>query len=231
MINDIKLGIKMMRYGHGLVSNIILGVFFLGIGIICMIMTMMGYACNLTGGCFAVAATLLPAQVMSSLNTSNMVLSSPVRKKMQTAVPTAINCICAFVIYFAVDLLLLIMAYIYPDNIPRACCILVLQIIFTVFFMIYTPICYKYMVMAVILGIMVYMCCFAIIFYFNAQMYFPTSDIYSFFDKGILIFLLISVLGIPIIAAAGYLEYLLSLLFYKAPVSKYSQNVFLKNEL
>lgn len=227
MINDIKLGIKIMRYGHGLVLNIILGVWFLVIGIVVIILSMSGHLINLAGGCFAIAAALIPIQIIFSLNTSNMVLSSPVRKKMQTVVPTAITCISTLVMYLAVDLLLLIMVCINPDRIPVACILLALQIVFAVFFMIYIPICYKYMSAAIILGIIIW----AGVTYLNSIMLLSDVNIFSFFKKDISSFLLISALGLLGIVAGGFLQYLLSLLFYKAPVSKYSQNVYLRKEL
>lgn len=225
MINDIKLGFKIMRYGHGLVLNIILGALFLVMGIFVIILSMSGYLINWSGGCFAIAAAMIPIQIIFTMNTSNMVLSSPVRKKMQTVVPTVMTCISALVMYLAVDLLLLIMVYINPDRISVACSFVVLMIAFTVFFMIYIPICYKYMVAAVILGIIVWACAV------NLILIMPNVNTFSFFNKGISSFLLISVLGLPAIAISGFLQYLLSLLFYKAPVSKYSQNVYLRKEL
>lgn len=225
MINDIKLGIKIMRYGHGLVLNIILGVWFLVIGIAVIILSMSGHYINWSGGCFAIAAALMPIQIIFSLNASNMVLSSPVRKKMQTVVPTTITCISTLAMYIVVDLLLLIMICINPDRIPAACSLVALQIVFAVFFMIYIPICYKYMVAAVVLGIIVWACAM------NLILIMPNVNTFSFINKGISSFLLISALGLPGIVAGGFLQYLLSLLFYKAPVSKYSQNVYLRKEL
>lgn len=225
MINDIKLGIKIMRYGHGLVLNIILGVWFLVIGIAVIILSMSGHYINWSGGCFAIAAALMPMQIIFSLNTSNMVLSSPVRKKMQTVVPTTITCISTLVMYIVVDLLFLIMVYINPDRISMACSLVALQIVFAVFFMIYIPICYKYMVAAIIIGIIIWVCVI------NSIMLIPDVNTLSFFNKGISSFLIISALGLPSIVAGGFLQYLLSLLFYKAPVSKYSQNVYLRKEL
>lgn len=225
MINDIKLGIKIMRYGHGLVFNIILGVWFLVIGIAVIILSMSGSLINWSGGCFAIAAALIPIQIIFSLNTSNMVLSSPIRKKMQTIVPTVITCISTIVMYLAVDLLILAMVLINPDSIPIACSLVALQIVFAVFFMIYIPICYKYMVAAIIIGIIIWVCVI------NSIMLMPDVNTFSFFNKGISSFLLISALGLPSIVAGGFLQYLLSLLFYKAPVSKYSQNIYLRKEL
>lgn len=227
MINDIKLGFKIMRYGHGLVLNIILGALFLIMGIFVIILSMSGYLINWSGGCFAIAAAMIPIQIIFTMNTSNMVLSSPVRKKMQTVVPTVMTCISALVMYLAVDLLLLIMVYINTDRISVACSFVVLMIAFTVFFMIYIPICYKYMVAAVIIGIIIWTC----IVNLSLIMLMPKVNTFSFFNKGISSFLLISALGLPSIVAGGFLQYLLSLLFYKAPVSKYSQNIYLRKEL
>lgn len=225
MINDIKLGIKIMRYGHGLVLNIILGAWFLVIGIFVIILSMSGYLINWSGGLFAIAAAMMPMQIIYSLNTSNMVLSSPVRKKMQTVVPAVMTCIGTLIIYLVVDLLILIMVCINPDRISVACNLVAWQIVVAVFFMIYIPICYKYMVAAIILGIIVWICATSLI------LLMPDVNTFSYFNKGISSFLMISALGLPAIAIGGFLQYLLSLLFYKAPVSKYSQNVYLRKEL
>ena len=69
MINDIKLGIKIMRYGHGWVFSIILGVFFLVFGIVIDIMNMISSAHgNIAGGFVVLYTCLLPAQWLSSVN-------------------------------------------------------------------------------------------------------------------------------------------------------------------
>ncbi len=228
MINDIKLGIKIMRYGHGWGISIILGVFFLVLGIVIDIMNMIsGAHGNIAGGFILLYTCLLPAQALFSVNVSNMVLSSPVRKKMQTSIPAAITGGSMIALYIVADLILLIMSFIYPDRFPIASRMVVVQIVFAIFVIIYYSVAFKCFTISTIIFIISFM------FFTRTNLMMGTSWIYNsaFFDKGILSFMVISVLGIPIIAAAGFLGYLLMLLTYKVPVSKYSQNAYLRKEL
>ena len=228
MINDVKFGIKIMRYGHGWKLCAILGVFFLGIGIVIDILNMAsGTHYNMGGGLVLMYTCLLPAQALFSVNVSNMVLSSPVRKKMQTIIPTVLIGGSMLVIYIASDLLLLIMSCIFPDRFPIASRMVAVQIVFAVFVIIYYSIAFKYFAVSTIIFIVSFM------YFARSNLVMSIQWIYysDIFDKGILSFALISIAGLPIIVAAGFLGYLLSLLIYKTPVSKNSQNAYLRKEL
>lgn len=216
MINDLKLGIKIMRYGYGLKTNIILGLVFLACGVL---LTIINY--NALGGIYMLCAGMMPVQVISSVGMSNMALASPCRKRLLTAIPTVIMCGGIIAGYIVEDLLVLALACIYPDRFPSACAVMEMTIVSAVLIMIYFPISYKYM-LASIMFILVFT---GVIIYGSFAMDF------SFFDKGISSFALISAAGLPIIAAGGFLQYLVSLLVYKAPISKYSQNTFLRKDL
>lgn len=222
MINDMKLGIKVMRYGHGLKMNIILGAFFMVIGLAITILDLGGSVNNISGTIYLMCVCMLPAQVIASFNVSNMALASPVRKKLQTAIPAVITCGSMLVLYLVEDLLILIIACIYPDKLPYACKTLVMVIAYAVIMMIYLPICYKYMVAGVFI--------FVIIFVSFAAYGMIYMD-FAFFEKGISSYALISIAGLPIIVLGGFLQYLISILVYKAPMSKYAQNVWLRKEL
>lgn len=221
MINDIKLGMKMMRYGHMFKMNIFLSVVYLVGGSVIAI----GLD-NVSGGLFFIVAGMMPGQIICSLNTSSMVLTSPARKKMQTTIPTVLSCLGMFSMYIVVDLLFLIKACIFPYWFPAVCKAIVLMLVFAVLTMIYMPIACKYMAVSTFVYVII-----VILLYTGANMYMPMVDSLAFFNKGISSFVLISALGLFVIAVGGFLEYLLSLLVYKAPVSKYSQSVYLRKEL
>ncbi|MDE5866671.1 MAG: hypothetical protein K2H31_08755, partial [Lachnospiraceae bacterium] len=194
MINDIKLGIKIMRYGHGWMLSIILGVFFLVLGIVMDILNMIsGAHANIAGGLVLLYTGLLPAQALSSVNVSNMVLSSPVRKKMQTVIPTVIIGGGMIAMYIVADLILLIMSCIYPDRFPIASRMVVVQIVFAIFVIIYFSIAFKYFSISTIIFFISFM------LLVRSNLLTGTSWIYNsaFFDKGIWSFVLVSVLGLP----------------------------------
>lgn len=222
MINDMKLGIKVMRYGHGLKMNIILGAFFMVIGLAMVVFNMRTDPQNIIGVLYIMFVSLLPFQILGSFNVSNMALASPVRKKLQTTIPATITCSCMLVMYIVEDLLIGIMACIYPDKFPYACKMVVMMIASAVFMMIYLPICNKYMVAGAIVFLIL----------FTSFIPYVMLDMdFAFFEKGMSSFVLISAAGLPLMILGGFLQYLVSLLVYKAPMSKYSQNVWLRKEL
>lgn len=94
MINDIKLGFKLMRHGLQFKTSLLAGVLlFLG-----GIMTEVGDAeISLSGFTLAMAATMM-YQLVQSITCSTMVQSSTKKKRLQTSVPAICTGICMMVL-------------------------------------------------------------------------------------------------------------------------------------
>ncbi|MCM1049672.1 MAG: hypothetical protein NC433_14745 [Clostridiales bacterium] len=226
MINDIKKGIKLMRYGYGLKSLVIIGIIYIICGILILGMWLFtpGNSKLGTQGIFLLIIPLLLVQLLHSLNISKIALSSPMRKKLQTSIPSVISCMGMLIIYIFFILYCLLAISISPDRAGNLCVDIVFEALSAALIMIYMPICCKYMVASILLFMILYMT-LTFTYVFNAP------EIEFFNNANVFTFLCVAALGILFIIIFGFVGYLLSLLVYKAPVSKYSQNVYLRKEL
>lgn len=223
MINDIKLGFKVMEFGHGRVSTLIgcLIVIFAGV-FICGISAV--FSTSLPGGYFFMMAEIFAMQLYYSVNISSLVLASPARKKLMTSVPAALSTACMLAAYAVTLLIVGFVSYLRPDNLSAACA----QIAFTAGIMgvvlIYTGAVYKYFVAATGLFLVGFLCVYLL---------YPVSGVWisSIFGSGWNAFALTAALGLVFLLICSCLEYLLFLALYRAPMSKMSQNNSLRRQL
>lgn len=108
MIKQLKMGFEMMRYAHGRLSCVIMGICFLVLGILLDILgaDMSGTAKYL-GSFFVILTAMWPLQLLFSVSVSNEVASSPWKKRLQTSV----SVIVAFWSFLAMYLLVLLLAW------------------------------------------------------------------------------------------------------------------------
>ena len=220
MMNDIKIGVKMLRYAYGLKTNLVQGGIFLMLGIFYSIQGSMGnhFRGNLVffGGLFLSCIGMLPVQMVYSLSMSDLVRTSPARKRMQTSVPVLLHCSATFLIYLAECLLCVIRGLWKPElaeNMGRD--ILGIALI-TAFMMLYLGICYKYFIAATL--VVVPCLCLWGVGGLEAGVI-----IDNLFGGRELPFWTAALEGAGILALGGAAEYLLTLLFYRAPLSKMAQ--------
>lgn len=90
MINDFKLGLKLMRHGLQFKSSIVSTLLFLVLGL--GIMTS-DVPIVMIGTMYAMFGGIMVYQLVHSLTCAGLVQSSPLKKRLQTSVPT----ICAFI--------------------------------------------------------------------------------------------------------------------------------------
>ncbi len=221
MINNWKLGFKSLRYAYGRKANFILMGTFFAIG---LIFIMGGASRNsvYAGGYMLTATAMLPTQMIYSLSASNMVQSSPVKKKMQTAVPAFFTCGNFIVMYVLNVLIHGIIAWGQPEAVQTMKMEVLLCALGMVIMMIYLAVAYKYFVVSTVIFIFLYFSMFnGINSLFNWDMVKLNSHAY----------LQISALGLLLVVLGGFLQYLLSLLVYKAPISKMAQSATLRREL
>ena len=90
MIKQLQMGIKLLRYTHGIVANTVLGVLILLVGIIMELgssgSTGMATASLSVGGYFILMTAMWPLQMLISLNVPRIVAASPWKKRIQTSV-------------------------------------------------------------------------------------------------------------------------------------------------
>lgn len=209
MINDMKLGIMLLRYGFGIKTNLVLLIVCTAADLLCFALELAGITTPLDG--FMLLACVIPVQILFTLNVVDIVLTSPARKKLQTSVPAVMTLCTTLAAYLIVVLKEAVIVLIHPDKTAQSAMRLVFLGVLVAVIMAFTGVLYK---------------SFPAFF----VMYFSLSGFISFFmmpilrsdflgeDRGSLV--RAALIGVVLILAGGALEYALSVLFYKKPVSK-----------
>lgn len=220
MINDMKLGIRLLRYGFGIKTNLVLLIVCTAADLLCFALELAGITTPLDG--FMLLACVIPVQILFTLNVVDIVLTSPARKKLQTSVPAVMTLCTTLAAYLIVVLKEAVIVLIHPDKTAQSAMRLVFLGVLVAVIMAFTGVLYKSFPALLV-------------------MYFSLSGFISFFmmpilrsdflgeDRGSLV--RAALIGVVLILAGGALEYALSVLFYKKPVSKKMLGERLSREL
>ena len=222
-MNDLKTGLKLMRYAYAIKTNCIQAAVFLLAG---LVLILSGGEGNLVvwGGFFWISISMLPTQLIYTLGVSKLVQASPMRKKLQTVFPVAANFACVTAVYLAELVMCGIRLGVRPDEAGWMGRSLIALAVMMAFMMLYLGACYKYFVAATLfLGpVMVFWLRGGIENWVYAQFLFGGRDV----PLG-----QAAAIGFGILILGALAEYLLVLLFYRAPLSKMAQAVPLRKEL
>lgn len=232
MINNLKLGFKIMKYGHAAKLTYIASAVLLVIGIFfcilsCIVGGMTGeHNLPLPGGYFMSLVAMFLLQMLSTVNAVNLVQTSPQKRRLQTSVPAAMSVTLMMAGYLFSAVILGITCLFHPEAIDSAAMQLIAAAILSGIVMVYYGACYKYFYTSTIL--------FFIAFFFIYDFDFSSNWV----PAGILPadgtwagWVLALVLGVVIILVGGFLQYLISLAVYKAPVSKMALGAKLRAEM
>lgn len=221
MINDMKLGIRLLRYGYGIKTNLVLL-------IVCVAADVLFFALELAGittpldGYLLLACAMVPVQILFSLNAVDIVLASPVRKKLQTSVPAVMSLCATLAAYLIIVLKKAVIILIHPDKTAQSAVMLSFLAFLAAVIMVFTGVLYKSFPAFLVM-------CFSLSGFVS---FFMMSLLRSDFlgeDMGALV--RGALIGAVLILAGGALEYVLSILFYKKPVSKKTLGGKLSREL
>lgn len=222
MINDWKLGMKMLRYAYGIKMNCIAA------GLL-LLLEIPAVALGRTGGngfpaCYMLmVGGMLPVQMLYSLSMVSMTQASPMKKKLQTKIPALMNFSIMAVLYLAGALLGAVMAWGKPENSGLMYSNLVVLALSLVVVMLYVGVAYKYFILATV-GMIPLLCL--------VLMKGLTGNGVQNILAGIRIPLWQVILGgLAALALGAVGEYLLSLLVYRAPMDKRAQSGRLRREL
>ena len=224
MINDLKLGFKLMKYGHSaklsIIGSIVLAVFGL---VFCVIS--IAVSVSFPGGYFLMMSVLLLLQLISTVNAANLVQTSPMKKKLQTSVPALFSVLLMLAAYLFNVVVAAISACAKPEAIKFFCTQIISTAVIMGVIMLYYGVVYKYFVASTV-G-------FFIIFMFVYPSYSGNELYWSFmpFAESWQNFVLTAVIGLGIILVCGVLQYLISLAVYKAPISKRALGARLRSQM
>lgn len=221
MINDMKLGIRLLRYGYGIKTNLVLLIVCTAADVLCFALELAGITTPLDGY-LLLACAMVPVQILFSLNAVDIVLASPARKKLQTSVPAVMSLCATLAAYLIIVLKKAVIILIHPDKTAQSAVMLSFLAFLAAVIMVFTGVLYKSFPAFLVM-------CFSLSGFVS---FFMMSLLRSDFlgeDMGALV--RGALIGAVLILAGGALEYVLSILFYKKPVSKKTLGGKLSREL
>lgn len=217
MINKIKTGIMLCRYGFSFKSNVAGALIFMVLGIV--MQTNMINGMSFLGSMYIVLSAVFMYQLICSVTISTMIQTSGYKKQLQTLIPTITSVTFMMLMYTVC----VIMYYFMKSGSEEyAIKNLLLTAIFVFFMEIYTGTAYKYFVVS--LGVML-VSIYAFMFNSDRIMEKLMTVLSSLSLNS---FGAVIVIGYVAIIVGGVLEYLLSCLFYKKPLSKLAFGAALK---
>ena len=220
MINNWKLGLKSLKYAYGIKPNFFLMIVFM---LISLVFYTIGPRINsrFLGGYMLMCMAILPTQMVYSLSVSNIVQSSPLKKKMQTIVPAVFTCGNLVIMYLINVLIYGVMVWVHPESVLEMGNEVLLLALTMMVMSIYMGLAYKYFAVSVIMFLFVYF-----------SLYIGKNFvILDQFGSGAVFFGIMALLGLASVVVGGVMQYWVSLLVYKAPMSKMAQVASLRKEL
>ena len=226
MIKQLQMGIKLLRYTHGIVANTVLGVLILLVGIIMELgssgSTGMATASLSVGGYFILMTAMWPLQMLISLNVPGIVAASPWKKRIQTSV-FSVSAVLYFTLTYTLVMVLKLMKWKSGLVSEEQFVIEMLQMVVFVFIlMIYMTTSLKYFVVSTIIF------CIVLPTFMVSYMIAYNMDILARLNLGpvAVISLGYATIFLSALLGNGILHFL-----YKKPVSKYSQMSSLRKKM
>lgn len=210
MINDMKLGIRLLRYAYGIKINLVLLIGCVAADMLFFVLELMGILFPLDGY-LLLAVGMIPVQLLFSLNAVNFVLASPARKKLQTSVPAALNGCAMLGAYLIIILKKTMTSLVYPDKIAQKAAALVYLAFLAALMTAFTGMIYKSFIAYMV---MFFPLCGSIVFFMGR-----ISE-WDVFENRWISLVWGALIGIALITAGTAIQYALSVLFYRKPVSK-----------
>lgn len=228
MINDLKLGVKILKYGYGVKMSIVSSAFFFLIAACNIGISTMGNAVDqshmLMGSMMLACAVLMLIQLIHSLNAVHMIQVSPQKKRMQTSVPAILSIGGMEVMYLLCAAAFALIGHLRSENMAAISNSLVMTALVMALLLIFTGIAYKYFLAAslimfpVLIGGM----------YTNVG---SETWLLSLLGQEDIPYAAALVVGLVLIVVGGLFQYLLSLAVYKAPMSKMAQMAPLRRQM
>lgn len=223
MINNIKLGFKIMKYGHSAKLSIIMSIVMAVIGLLYSIVGIRVRSL-FPGGYFMMMAQLLLVQLTYTVNAVNLAAASPRKKQLQTAVPALMSMVLMLPAYLLTVVSFGVSVCIAPESADAACTQMMLSVAMMGAVMLYIGSCYKYFVISSAVFVLLVINYPMLANYAHRWKFMLFADLWGNFG-------VTAAIGLAILLICGVLEYLISLAVYKAPISKMALGSRLRNQL
>lgn len=226
MINDLKLGFRLLKYAHAYKMNLIFGLMMSALGVVMCLMSVVSVQTrNPMWGYFVVMISVFLLQMLWSVNTASLVQASPMKKKLQTLIPVLLGGFSIMTGYVLFVLLEGIVAVVHPEAMAENCSWIIYSAILMTMLLLYVAFCYKYF----FAGTLIFCFCCYVVSVVYMRIFQETLS--ACFQSGWWSFVLAAMLGILILCLGVVLNYLISLAVYKVPISKFSQTASLRQQM
>lgn len=216
MIKQLQTGFKMLRYAYGIKTCMIWCIIGLIVGILA---EMQGAEDSFRVSYIGIFSIMLvavwPLQLLVSMNVPNVVAASPWKKKIQTSVTALLSFVaflCAYAMIAVLEWIKLSKNVINQEDFTF---ILIWAAAFAALLMIFMAFSTKYFVVSLVFFIVITSVFGSLI---TIREYNNSAILHMNFHPAVSI-----LIGVVIIFITAFIEYGVSLLIYKAPISKYSQ--------
>lgn len=204
-----RFAIKSMKLSYNLKSNLsIMG--FLGVlGLVYEIF-------NITDGMGAymlLVVAIYPAQLINSICGSQLVQSSPCKKTLMTSLSTVITFCCGVVMYLTIVCIEMVRVYITPEAAGHSARLILICGLMQMLLHIYIGIAYKYFVLPMVLM------CVCMVGFYNLSGIIGNGTVLSQYFLKIPMPMAIAI-GLCLALLGALLQYAVSLLVYKKPISR-----------
>lgn len=155
MIEQIKMGAKMLRYGHSIGLNMGMAGFFFLLGVVIECLPV--FNLRIWGDYMIIVNGMWMAQTLYSVNAAGLVQTSPWKKRLQTSVPTAIGFLGYALCYLVIVLLkLLEIVRADAEQLATVPTMLIIDAVIGAWMMVYCGTAFKYYIPSTIIFIGVF---------------------------------------------------------------------------
>lgn len=221
MIKDLKLGFQFLKHAYGRKRMNIFAVVPFVVGVPMCVSCMLA-AGKLSGGYCFLLGTFVPCQCILSFYASDLVMASPVRRRLEISVYTVMQFAASAVSYLLVLVVGGIVAICSPEHIRNICSQLLLTSVLAAIVSLYAAGSRKHFIASTIALILMFM-----LFKSPADIEWWLPSL----EDGWGLFAGAALKGMALILCSSGLTYLLNLTLYKAPMSKLCQPVDLRKSL
>lgn len=212
-MKDLILGFKLLKYGYKIRTNIMMLVLFTLIGLITEISSK---GTEMLGGFYFMLIGMFTYQMIIFMNVSDYVQTSAMKRKLSTGVPAFVSTL----VYLLLMTVLVVEKYVlirmYPNMKDQYLDVLCMIIVLLFFTMIFCGVCYKYFFVSFIV--------FMVVVVFGIAEFNTWIGMKHITDVMNVNLGTMAAFGYAAVILGGVLEYVLSSVLYRKPLSELALN-------
>lgn len=224
MIKQFKLALQIQKFGFQRTMQLVCMAIMVVVGII---IEAASQGVTWLGSFFIALAPMFLTQIIYSFGMSNLVATSPYKKRLQTTVPAVSECIISLISMTVIVGFKIVEIHRAPEHTKGLLSTLMVLCVLMALLHLYTAVVFKYYALSVVLLlVIVWPMCF--VMGFSTGMSDSMMFEIPFLNISLTTAVIISYLTVFV---SVFLQYLLSCALYRKPMSKYAQGMTMRKYL